>query len=82
MTYVLHFYHTTLATTLPMALATAYSQRPKFFIAKHSTTALGENCVYRPTLRRLHPVSVAQVFFLSELNGNHTWATVFTEIVY
>jgi hypothetical protein len=34
----------------PMALATAYGQRPKFVRAKHSATAEGENCAYGPTL--------------------------------
>ena len=43
MTYVLWFFH-------PMALATAYGQRPKFFRAEHSATAKGENCAYGLTL--------------------------------
>ena len=33
----------------PTASATAYGQRPKFFRAKHSATAEGENCAYGPT---------------------------------
>ena len=36
----------------PTASATAYGQRPKFFRAKHSATAEGENCAYGPTLLR------------------------------
>ena len=34
----------------PTASATAYGQRPKFFEAKHSATAEGENWAYGPTL--------------------------------
>ena len=43
MTHGLHFFY-------PTASATAYSQRPKFFMAEHSDTAEGENCAYGPTL--------------------------------
>ena len=41
---------TFLALFYPTALATAYGQRPKFFMAEHSATAEGENCAYGPTL--------------------------------
>ena len=43
MMYVLNFFD-------PTASATAYGQRPKFAMAKHSATAKGENCTYGPTL--------------------------------
>ena len=35
----------------PTALATVYSQRPKFVRAEHSATAEGEKCGYGPTLQ-------------------------------
>ncbi len=44
MTYVLHFFY-------PTALATAYSQKPKFVRAEHLATAEDENCSYGPTLQ-------------------------------
>ena len=34
----------------PRASATAYSQRPKFVVAKQFASAKGENCGYSPTL--------------------------------
>ena len=43
MAYVLRFFY-------PMALATAYGPRLKFFRTKHSASAEGENCAYGPTL--------------------------------
>ena len=51
-----NFYDTCFTIFYPTASATAYSQRPKFFrakhlaMAKHSATAEGENCAYGPTL--------------------------------
>ena len=41
--YMFYFFY-------PTASATAYSQRPKFFMAEHSATAEGENCAYGPKL--------------------------------
>ena len=38
------------AIIYPTALATVYGRRPKFFMAKHSATAEGENHAYGPTL--------------------------------
>ena len=43
MTHVLHFFY-------PMASATAYGQKLKFFMAEHSATAEGDNYAYGPTL--------------------------------
>ena len=45
-----NFYDTYFIIFYPMALATVYGQRPKFFRAKHSATAEGENWAYGPTL--------------------------------
>ena len=45
---------TCFALFYPMASATAYGQRPKFFRAEHSATAKGENCAYGPTLSLLN----------------------------
>ncbi len=36
----------------PIALAMAYSRRPKLVMAEHSATAKGENFAYGPTLHR------------------------------
>ena len=43
MTHVLQFFN-------PTASGTVYGRRPKFFRAKHSASAEGENCTYGPTL--------------------------------
>ena len=43
MTYFFVFFY-------PMASATAYGQRPKFYRAEHSAMAEGENSAYGPTL--------------------------------
>ena len=45
-----NFYDTCFTIFHPTASATVYGQRPKFFRAKHSATAEGENWAYGPTL--------------------------------
>ena len=45
-----NFYDTCFTIFYPTASATVYGRRPKFFRAKHSATAEGENCPYGPTL--------------------------------
>ena len=49
---------TCFALFYPTASATAYGQRPKFFMAEHSATAEGENCAYGPTLYVLNATFV------------------------
>ena len=46
-----NFNDTCFAIIYPTASATVYGRRPKFFMAKHSATAEGENRAYGPTLR-------------------------------
>ena len=45
-----NFYDICFTFFQPTASATVYGRRPKFFRAKHSATAEGENCTYGPTL--------------------------------
>jgi hypothetical protein len=45
-----NFYDTCFIIFYPMASATAYGRRPKFFRAEHLATAEVENCAYGPTL--------------------------------
>ena len=54
-----NFYEICVTIFYPMALATAFGQKPKFVRAKHSATvehsamAEGENCANGPTLMAL-----------------------------
>ena len=48
------------AIIYPMASATVYGRRPKFFRAEHSATAEGENCTYGPTLTNSN--SICDIF--------------------
>jgi hypothetical protein len=45
-----NFYDICFRFFYPIASATAYGRRPKFFMNEHSATAEGENCGYGPTL--------------------------------
>jgi hypothetical protein len=47
-----NFYDTCFSIFYPMASATVYGQRPKFFRAEHSATAEGENWAYGPSLQK------------------------------
>ena len=50
----------------PTASATAYGYRPKFFRAKHSATAKGENCAYGPTMVFCHQFYLPKVIILAQ----------------
>ena len=53
-----NFYDTFFTFFYPTASATAYGRRPKFFRAKHSATAEGENCAYGPTLDKRETIKL------------------------
>ena len=67
-----NFYDTCFSIFYPMASATVYGRRPKFFRAEHSATAEGENCTYGPTLPNyimlksaptIKNISITKMFF-------------------
>ncbi len=62
-----NFYGICFRVFYPTASATAYGQRPKFFMAEHSATAEGENCAYGPTLLIRKNVSVSFDLVLTKM---------------
>ena len=59
-----NFYDICFTFFYPTASATVYGRRPKFFRAKHSATAEGENCAYGPTLCNTKEKPSLEVSFL------------------
>ena len=69
-----NFYDTCFTIFYPTASATVYGRRPKFFRAKHSATAEGENWAYGPTLGNSNlfayfQVTPPMVTFCEVING-------------